>query len=300
MAAPFADTGILLCGACGAGTVDGSSACVRCGWPLSPARGADDGGLLLSGVRRAGAGVVLARVAIDLSLLAIVIAVAWVTGRDAPGLWLVLALVLLAGLRWAGGTGRTPGALALGLRTVDASDATPPGILRTVVPVRTITADVRHGRDPLSAPPEPAQWTGGDGSAPVRVRPRPESRRSPGEDAEPRHPALTLVLDSGQRISLPAEGVIGRNPADLPADVRAIAWPDLSRTLSKSHARLEWDGRTLWVTDLGSTNGSTFRVGDAARPLVPFVRTDVPLDAVVSMGDRSLTVAAPVGAADRR
>ncbi|MEZ3162009.1 hypothetical protein AB1K54_15950 [Microbacterium sp. BWT-B31] len=52
--------------------------------------------------------------------------------------------------------------------------------------------------------------------------------------------APVVELDSGQRIQVEGVLVIGRDPqtpADLPAHL--YRWPDLSRTLSKSHARLE-------------------------------------------------------------
>src|SRR6187402_470959 len=61
----------------------------------------------------------------------------------------------------------------------------------------------------------------------------------------PARPGLTrsapvVVLDSGQTFSLDSPLVLGRNPAapvDAPAQLHR--WVDLSRTLSKSHARLE-------------------------------------------------------------
>ncbi|MWB97595.1 FHA domain-containing protein, partial [Agromyces seonyuensis] len=66
-----------------------------------------------------------------------------------------------------------------------------------------------------------------------------------------------LVLDDGTtRLELSGERVVlGRNPA-VPTDgSTAVAVPDDTRTLSKTHARLEFDGERWSVTDLDSTNG---------------------------------------------
>ncbi|MGQ2916521.1 FHA domain-containing protein, partial [Microbacterium aurantiacum] len=100
-----------------------------------------------------------------------------------------------------------------------------------------------------------------------------------------------IELDSGQRVSLASALVLGRNPSapiDAPAEV--YQWPDLSRSLSKSHARLEWDGRRVWVTDLGSTNGTFLRTDAGSQPFLAFQRTPVPADATLELGDRELSV----------
>ncbi|WP_127792337.1 FHA domain-containing protein [Agromyces sp. LHK192] len=73
-----------------------------------------------------------------------------------------------------------------------------------------------------------------------------------------RRPRLTwtLVLDDGTTLALTGDRVLlGRNPAEGPSGEQRLPVPDSTRTLSKTHARLDFaDGRWT-ITDLGSTNG---------------------------------------------
>lgn len=70
-----------------------------------------------------------------------------------------------------------------------------------------------------------------------------------------------LVPPSGPPIDIGSDVVIlGRRPEPDPAypDAQLISIPDETRTVSKTHARLELRGDTWYVTDLGSTNGVLF------------------------------------------
>jgi len=103
---------------------------------------------------------------------------------------------------------------------------------------------------------------------------------------------VTVLFDSGQRFELAPCAVIGRNPAPFAGmgDGAVVAIADLSRSLSKTHALLEWDGRELWVTDLGSSNGTGIIGPD--RELIRLeahVRTPVLADWTVAPGERTLT-----------
>ena len=70
----------------------------------------------------------------------------------------------------------------------------------------------------------------------------------------PRATGWVIEFEDGTTIPLPADDiVIGRKPS---ADgVPAVAIPDPSRTLSKSHARLRRSGEGWTIEDLDSTNG---------------------------------------------
>lgn len=187
--------------------------------------------------------------------------------------------VVLAEIALLAQTGRSPGGLLTGLRTVDASTGVAAGrsAVRDLVTGRLRTADLRRGRDPFAralAPyvfpePGPAPETG-----PITLRGR----------------APSVELDSGQRLTLEVPLVLGRDPSPSAADDDLYRWPDLSRTLSKSHARLEWDGRLVWVTDLGSTNGTVLQASGAPQTLLAHQRTPLPASATLELGDRIVTV----------
>ncbi|RZL88957.1 MAG: FHA domain-containing protein, partial [Variovorax sp.] len=71
------------------------------------------------------------------------------------------------------------------------------------------------------------------------------------------------------------------------------ALPDIARTLSRSHALLEWADGLLWVTDLHTTNGTTITAPDGAvQPLVPGQRTAAAIGWHVELGERDYTVTA--------
>ncbi|KQO96858.1 DUF5684 domain-containing protein [Leifsonia sp. Leaf264] len=65
-----------------------------------------------------------------------------------------------------------------------------------------------------------------------------------------------LALDDGTLLDLTAPRVVlGRNPVAADPGEQALAVPDQTRTLSKTHARLILEDGEWTVTDLGSTNG---------------------------------------------
>lgn len=182
-------------------------------------------------------------------------------------------------------TGRTLGGLAAGVRTVERSSAAPSGagLLGDLFTGRLGTFDLRRGRDPIA--PALAAFRFPEPSAPQRATTAP--RR------DILRPAI-VTLDSGQKLPLESTLVLGRSPVAMPDTPSPVfQWPDLSRTLSKSHARLEWDGHRAWVTDLGSTNGTALRTGAGDQPLIAHQRTPLPPTAVLALGDRVLTVAVP-------
>ncbi len=97
-----------------------------------------------------------------------------------------------------------------------------------------------------------------------------------------------LLLPSGETVAVSARAVVlGRNPSADDSGVQYQAVVDEGRTVSKSHARLDWNGQDWTITDLGSTNGVA--VVDAAgreRPVpagssAPVVDRFVLGDAVV-------------------
>jgi pSer/pThr/pTyr-binding forkhead associated (FHA) protein len=74
--------------------------------------------------------------------------------------------------------------------------------------------------------------------------------------------------------------------------VRTVhALPDLSRSLARTHALLEVADGLLWVTDLGSANGSAITDRDGvSQPLVAGLRTAAAVGWTVRLGGRSFEV----------
>jgi hypothetical protein len=79
-----------------------------------------------------------------------------------------------------------------------------------------------------------------------------------------------LRTDDGFEVALTASKIVlGRNPVSSEVDVEAIAVPDSTRTLSKTHARLELVDGVWTVTDLNSTNGVLVVGEDESESLIP-------------------------------
>lgn len=213
-------------------------------------------------------------------LAALVCAVlAYIGEAPLTGAGLVIAAVMIVAVEVVALalSGRTLGAWILGLRIVERPSGCPSGrlLLADLWGRRLAVFDIRRGRDPLA--PAVASYR------------FPE--RSPAVRSSARATNAVALLDSGQRLPFARALVVGRNPtADARGDQR-FSWPDLSRTLSKTHARLERDGESVWVTDLGSANGTAVEIGAERTPIEPFVPTRLLADTVLWLGDRSLTIA---------
>lgn len=236
----------------------------------------------------ARAGQILGSVAVDglvpVSLAAIA-AVLFALDRPALG-WVVVFLVAVfvcVDVAMLARSGQSLGGIATGTRVVDRASGAAAGasLLSALFTGRLRTCDVRRGRDPFAPALSPFEFPDtGEAAVPVRTALRGA--------------APVVELDSGQRFSLETALVLGRSPSAPPdAPAAVYQWPDLSRTLSKSHARLEWDGRLVWVTDLASTNGTVLRTAGAPQPLLSYQRTPLPGDAVLELGDRVVTVKVP-------
>ncbi|WP_170285659.1 FHA domain-containing protein [Microbacterium rhizomatis] len=198
-------------------------------------------------------------------------AIAWM-------LMLVAAAAICVTLRALARTGSTLGHRAVATRTVRRSTgaAAAASLVTSFLRGDLGTFDIRRGRDPFAPALMPFVFPEGVPAAPRGLH---------------RGGVPVIALDSGQRLTVSSALVLGRSPsapADAPAEV--YQWPDLSRSLSRSHARIEWDGRLVWVTDLGSTNGTFLQVEAVAQELVPFQRTAIPPEATLELGDRMVTV----------
>ena len=99
-----------------------------------------------------------------------------------------------------------------------------------------------------------------------------------------------LRTDDGFVASLTASKVVlGRNPSSGEMDVQAIAIPDSSKTLSKTHARLDLVDGAWTLTDLHSTNGVIVIEADGSENLIDVDQT-VPLQSRFLLGKVGMAV----------
>ncbi|NRD26407.1 FHA domain-containing protein [Frigoribacterium sp. VKM Ac-2836] len=288
---------------------------------------------LLAGVQTATPSRRRSAVAIDwgvplLLIAVLVVGVATGASSATPGAALVpapvevavvvvaLALVALDVVLYVRG-GRSTGRLLLSLRTVDDLTGRPPAVLRVDRRGRfsfrrqTVTVDLRRGRDPMTSSPPLVQRPALPVAAAAPLPPHPTEHLDAGRPDENTfgrtgqgRPAaasssIVLELDSGERLDLETTLLIGRAPVNREGEEHPVfAWADLARSLTKTHALFAWEGAVLWVTDLGSTNGSSLVAPDGTRqPLVAGLRGPAAPGYVVELGERTLTVQ-PSGVVD--
>jgi hypothetical protein len=306
---PAALVGAVSCGRCGAGFDQRARSCPNCGVTLlEAASGAALGTYsgLLAGVAPSAPTRRRLAVLIDsLVTLSPVIGglIAMSIGAPETGVSLILVglVVLAANGSLLASRGRSLGRRLLGLRSVDDLTGMPVRQLRTLAGLVSVgaargalTAYLRAGRDPLrwAMPPLEADALGAE-----VTRPKGRRRANPAAGAIGRPDSgsadrVVLVLDSGTRLDVATTLLVGRIPVNPEGqDHPVYAWPDLSRSMSKTHALLEWTGTVLWVTDLGSSNGTRLLGPDGSlQPLVPGLRGPAGLGWTVQFGDRSLVV----------
>lgn len=121
--------------------------------------------------------------------------------------------------------------------------------------------------------------------------PAPAPRPTAAPHAEPALTAVVLTFDDGRRVEVQGRALVGRAPQPAAGETVDTLIPvtDLSRSISKTHAALRWDGRVLWVADRGSTNG-TVVVDGVSRYDVGGVEHPAPPGSRVELGDRSFVV----------
>ncbi|WP_030143511.1 RDD family protein [Mycetocola saprophilus] len=183
-----------------------------------------------------------------------------------------------------------------------ASHASPaPGTARLNVapvtpdtPAAAAAAPPQPGPEPTtpeaSAPAEPAVREPADPPSGVVAVGNPVPRaRIP----RPREGELLLVFDTGQRVQLPIPvvAVLGRKPDRTSDQDQIVAIGDPEGTVSKTHLKVEYQRGSVWVTDLGSTNGTHIIDDDGDDAQLPAGgRALVAQGARVRIGNRVFTL----------
>lgn len=108
----------------------------------------------------------------------------------------------------------------------------------------------------------------------------------------PRHPvapSIVIARSTAGPITLTGTGVIGRRPT---GDGQHIVFPDLERSVSKTHLAYTVDVDGLTITDLHSGNGT--RIHRAGHPIdcIPGQTYRVTTGDVVELGDQHFTLPA--------
>lgn len=254
------------------------------------------------------------------------------SGGKTVGAVSLVAVIIAAGLQFASWAtrGQTLGWAAAGIRQVTEADGAPLGLSRLLPPQPSWLADIRKGHDPiaptLSLPallPYPRFGRASESWTPAfTVPPMPAATSTlaeqtvaaaPPNQVREAHPELSsdieetrlredrpeirrlLVIDGNARHALGARVLVGRSPS-ADAGETAVSVADLSRLMSKTHLLLEnsAEGR-LFVTDLGSTNGTRLETTGSATPLrLPaHTRTELDTSSVLRIGEHTLAFATP-------
>lgn len=102
-----------------------------------------------------------------------------------------------------------------------------------------------------------------------------------------------FAFDDGSYIPVPESGLIGRAPQaeEGTSNELLIALKDPERLLSKTHLAFGCDGASIWVMDLGSSNGTQVTVASGA-PYNLAARTRVQLNDgdIVQVGSRTFRI----------
>lgn len=109
-----------------------------------------------------------------------------------------------------------------------------------------------------------------------------------------------LVDIDGTEFPLHQSNVLGRRPAAAraPDGAQVISLSDATRVLSRTHVLIEVEHNQIWVTDLGSTNGtgvlsSLHDQSKYGQEIPAHSRTVLPAEAALSLGGRRVSFLAP-------
>ncbi|MGY4645494.1 RDD family protein [Cellulomonas sp. URHB0016] len=150
---------------------------------------------------------------------------------------------------------------------------------------RDLRLDERPSQDPRARPSTPGEV--GD------LGDLEHTRLRPGGPAPASAPdGLRLVFDTGERLEVAGDGLVGRRPTAEEGVDHVVAIDDPERSISKVHLAFGPvpDGG-LWVMDRGSTNGTVLVGPDGSRVVLPAgARVGAPVGSTIRFGQRSVRV----------
>jgi len=104
---------------------------------------------------------------------------------------------------------------------------------------------------------------------------------------------LRLSFDTGERVDVAGDGLVGRSPSAEDGVAHVVPVDDPARSISKTHLAFGLDGATdrLWVMDRGSTNGTVLVAPDGTSSALPAgTRATVAAGWTIRFGQRSARV----------
>jgi len=128
----------------------------------------------------------------------------------------------------------------------------------------------------------------------TRLRPPPPAS-PPAAASRPTTTGVRLVFDTGERVDVAGDGLVGRAPAPEDGVVHVVAVADPQRSVSKVHLAFGADDEPwrVWVRDRGSTNGTALVAPDGTvAALTPGARAVVEAGWTIRYGKRSIRVEA--------
>ena len=200
---------------------------------------------------------------------------------------------LLTGGRWAGNAPTAPELAA-------AAEPATGWVPQHAAPAHAASAGQAHAAPSAPSPAAPISSVPGVGAAATQT-----AVDSPAEEEEEdveltrvvsrsQGTGCRLVFDDGAAVRVTGTALLGRNPAPAIGEKvnQLIDFADMGRSVSKTHLHLQSDGSTgLWITDRGSTNGSSIVAPDGRHEaLAAHSPVLAPSGSTVYFGDRHFTV----------
>lgn len=199
--------------------------------------------------------------------------------------------------------GNTPDAPDAGSRTIGTSPCRKCGTSVSLAWPACRKCDVTNPHDVQTAPAsarltrEPGQ-TPAISAAPSQTETVVEAH---DDDVDALVPAPTLGFTNGQTLSIATSALVGRNPAAPAGETVAqhFAIDDDSRTVSKTHFRIDWHDERLMIIDRNSANGIIVQRGlESPRALTPMESFELHNGDHAAIGDQEFTVSIAPGTAN--
>lgn len=102
-----------------------------------------------------------------------------------------------------------------------------------------------------------------------------------------------LTFSSGEAVTITESALIGRRPTPFEDEVidQLVSIDDTTRTVSKTHFRVEWHANRFWIADRDAANGVTLqRHGEAGATLTAWQPHELQHGDVLFIGDVTVTV----------